>query len=225
MPAFLKLLRVTLLNPILFAVVTIFCVLLFKLSVNAGPVFWFHPLMYFFSAGLLSRLLIKFLFKLKNRREPFEFVDTLEHELTHVLFGYITLSPPSSLKASADSGGEVRLKRKNFLVMLSPYLFPLFTGLSFLVGLFLRPDIQTFWNRVTAVLMGSFVYRLGTEIRWYQEDLREYGVLFSGLLILLVLLTESLLFIKFTVGIDFPFWKSFLSQAGAILSMISDCLK
>src|SRR6267142_5883486 len=44
-----------------------------------------HPLALWFAAGVAFRLLFRALMRRLRRDDPLEFVDTLEHELTHAL--------------------------------------------------------------------------------------------------------------------------------------------
>ncbi|MFC1584763.1 hypothetical protein ACFL5V_04375 [Fibrobacterota bacterium] len=141
-----------------------------------------HPFLLSLVFGLGSRTGLHYFCKLKGYANPLEFIDTLEHELTHALFGYLTLSPPISLFATLEAGGEVRLKRQNVLVALSPYFFPLFGSLTLSIGFLIKDPLQPYWNLIPFALFGSFLYRLGIEFRWYQSDLKLYGRVFSTFL-------------------------------------------
>jgi hypothetical protein len=111
---------------------------------------------------------------------PWSFIDTLEHELTHALFGYLTLNPPVSLKASLQGEGEVQLKGQNVLTLLSPYFFPLFLTISALLSLGMAKEYRLGFTVLCLGLMGSFFFRLMAEFRWRQSDLHAYGFFFSS---------------------------------------------
>jgi len=77
-----------------------------------------------------------------GRDDPLEFLDTLEHELTHALVGYATFCPPVSLSASLKAGGEVELKGSNPLAALAPYFLPLWCLTALALGLIIKPGMQ-----------------------------------------------------------------------------------
>ena len=103
------------------------------------------------------RLLFGTLMRRFGRDDPLEFIDTLEHELTHALVGYATLCPPVSLSASLKAGGEVELRGSNPLAALAPYFLPLWTLLALLMGLVVKPCMQTAWNHLIFFLLGMLL--------------------------------------------------------------------
>lgn len=147
-----------------------------------------HPLALWFTGGAAFRILFSALMRRMGRDDPLEFVDTLEHELTHALVGYATLCPPVSLSATLKSGGEVQLKGMNPLAVLSPYFLPLWCLTALGLGLIIKPGIQESWDRLVFFLMGWFSYRLSREYRWRQTDLHVYGFIFSSFSVFLMLL-------------------------------------
>ena len=164
-----------------------------------GPSWAFHPLSIWFAAGIGFRILFGALMRRLDRDDPLEFIDTLEHELTHALVGYATLCPPVSLSATLKSGGEVELKGSNPLAALAPYFLPLWCLLVLLLGLVVKPGLQATWDHLLFFLMGWFCYRLGREYRWRQTDLHLYGFVFSTFSVFILLLL-SLALILHTRG-------------------------
>jgi hypothetical protein len=154
-----------------------------------------HPFAIWFAAGAGFRILFAFLMRRLGRDDPLEFLDTLEHELTHALVGYATLCPPVSLSATLKSGGEVQLKGMNPLAVLAPYFLPLWCLAAVLLGLVIRPGLQGTWNNLLFFLLGWFCYRLFREYRWRQTDLHVYGFLFSTLSVFILLLLGMGLFL------------------------------
>jgi len=157
-----------------------------------------HPYFLAVLFGTGIRILLSYLFRHRRSSNPLEFIDTLEHELTHAIFGYLTLSPPVSLLATLETGGEVQLKRRNILVVLSPYFFPLWGFLAMIIGLLVKESLQPFWNLIPFALFGNFLYRLGTEFCWYQNDLKIYGRVFSTVVIALLLFFSFSFIMHFT---------------------------
>jgi len=153
-----------------------------------APATLLHPLALFFLSGIAFRFFFRGLMRRLGRGDPFDFIDTLEHELTHALVGYLTLSPPVSLSASLKSGGEVQLKGSNPLAALAPYFLPLWCALVLVLGSVIESGMQPTWNRLLFFLLGCFFYRLSREYRWRQTDLHIYGFLFSTLFVLIFLM-------------------------------------
>lgn len=149
-----------------------------------------HPAVLALAGGFGFRLLLRMALARMGREDPLEFIDTLEHELTHALMGYLTLSPPVSLSATLKSGGEVELKGSNPLAALAPYFLPLWCLIALIIGMVVRPGTQGAWNVLVFALLGAYAYRLGHEFRWRQTDLHLYGFTFS-LLTIAVLLTAT----------------------------------
>lgn len=154
-----------------------------------------HPAALACAGGFLFRGLFRSAFRRLGREDPLEFVDTLEHELTHALMGYLTLSPPVSLSASLRGDGEVQLKRSNPLAALAPYFFPLWCLLAAALGTVVRGASQPAWDVLVFALLGAFAHRLGREFRWRQTDLHAYGFAFSlcAVLALLPLMAGAVL--------------------------------
>lgn len=138
-----------------------------------------HPAALAFAGGAAFRALFRLALGRMGREDPLEFIDSLEHELTHALMGYLTLSPPISLSATLQGGGEVQLKGSNPLAALAPYYLPLWCLLAVALGLVVRSATQGAWNALVFALLGSFAYRLLREFRWRQTDLHVYGFAFS----------------------------------------------
>lgn len=149
-----------------------------------------HPLALAFSGAIALRLAAAEGLKRLGRDDPLEFIDTLEHELTHALIGYLTLTPPLSLSATLRSGGEVELKGSNPLAALAPYFLPLWCHVLLLVGFIARTGLQSAWNILLFFALGNFAYRLAKEYRWRQTDLHVYGFFFSTATVAVLLLLD-----------------------------------
>ncbi len=147
-----------------------------------------HPLALACIAGITFRIAFRYLMGRIHKDDPFEFMDTLEHELTHALVGYLTLAPPQSLSASLKTGGEVQLQGSNPFAALAPYFLPLWCTMLMLMGILVQPGMQASWNTFLFFMLGLFIYRLSREFRWRQTDLHIYGFLFSTISVFILLL-------------------------------------
>jgi hypothetical protein len=119
--------------------------------------------------------------------DPLELIDTLEHELTHAITGYLTFAPPVSLSATLRDGGEVELRRSNPLAALSPYCLPLYAAVLAALTLILREGWTSPARLAVAFLLGSFGWRLLREFHFGQTDFQAFGRIFSMVFILAAL--------------------------------------
>ncbi len=140
-----------------------------------------HPYAAALAGGLGFRLAVSLGMRRLRRSDPLEFIDTLEHELTHVFAGYLTFSPPLALKATLKKGGEVQLKNANPIAALAPYFLPLWCLLLLAMGPIITAELQSLWSLLILFLLGWYLVRLSGEFRFYQTDLQMYGRTFSTL--------------------------------------------
>lgn len=133
------------------------------------------------AAGLafLGGFAVRWVLARRRDGDPLEFVDTLEHELTHAVAGTLTFAPPVALTATLRGGGEVELKRSNPIAALAPYCLPLYAAVPALLTLVLLQDASDIARLLVAALLGSFAWRLTREFHFGQTDFREFGLVFS----------------------------------------------
>ena len=107
----------------------------------------------------------------------------LAHELTHALWGSLMGAKVSGLKVSRK-GGSVQLSKKNFIIILAPYFFPLYTCLVilgyYLLSLFydLRP-YEPLWLSLVGMTWGFHLTFTVSTLMTHQPDIQENGRLFS----------------------------------------------
>jgi hypothetical protein len=145
-----------------------------EISMNAVP-FWL---------GIGSYFLFQFFFSRPIRTYVFG------HELTHALVGLMSGARLKSFKVSA-AGGSVVLTKTSLLIALSPYFVPIYTVLLILL----------YWLGAQFFDIGRFhayfLYAAGFTLSFHfgltyfalaqgQSDLKEFGTLFSGVIIALI---------------------------------------
>ena len=147
-----------------------------------------------FAAGAAGYLLLWWLLL---RRLSISFFSTLEHELTHCLFAWLTFNRVTGLKATLRGGGTTYYRgTPNWLIQTGPYFFPTLS-IALLAGLRLFPA-QYLWLAY-ALLGASLVYHListWAETHHRQTDLQEAGLVFS----LLFLPTANLFFYALVIA-------------------------
>lgn len=117
------------------------------------------------------------------------YLETLEHEITHLLIGLLFLKIPVRLRVSAHEGGEVRQigfgSTGQTWVALAPYFFPTLPLFVLVFAYFIDLNPKTF----LAVLGWTTAFHLVTnwgETSFRQPDLQKSGIL-KTLLILPVM--------------------------------------
>lgn len=106
------------------------------------------------------------------------YLQTLEHELTHLLIGLIFLKIPTGIRVSAHEGGEVRQigfgTTGQIWVTLAPYFFPTISIAVVIVAYFVRLD--------TLLLLGTLGWTTAfhlitnwSETSFRQPDLKKAG--------------------------------------------------
>lgn len=108
------------------------------------------------------------------------YLETLEHEMTHLIIGLIFLKIPVGLRVSAHAGGEVRQIGRGttgqIWITLAPYFFPTI-ALAVLT-------IAYFFNLNTGILLGVLGWTTAfhlvsnwSETSFRQPDLQKAGIL------------------------------------------------
>lgn len=122
------------------------------------------------------------LWQLLLRRSKVSFLSTLEHELTHCLFAWLTGNRVVALTATLRRGGEMHYRgTPNWLILTGPYFFP---TVSVALLLVLRFAAAAHEALLYALIGASVVYHVIStwiEAHRRQTDLREAGWLFSVL--------------------------------------------
>lgn len=145
-------------------------------GVAAAPTFWIA-----LGAGLMAWVLAFAFFPLPVRTY------VLAHELTHAFWGHLMGAQVLGIKVT-KTGGNVRLSESNFLVVLAPYFFPLYTIIVmcvyFLLSVFF--DLKSFFPVFLAAVgftLGFHVCLTVSALAQRQTDIEQYGRFFSWTLI------------------------------------------
>jgi len=142
--------------------------------------------------AFLAGLIVFFLCLFVARRlfsSAWSYLETLEHEITHLLIGLLFLKIPVGFRVSAHEGGEVRQigfgSTGQTWVTLAPYFFPTISLFVLIFAYFIDLNQKTF----LAVLGWTTAFHLVTnwsETSFRQPDLQKAGIL-KTLLILPVM--------------------------------------
>ena len=112
----------------------------------------------------------------------------ISHELTHILFAYLTFHSADRIRISPDDmGGSVRINSKgNWLILLAPYFFPLFSAIYMLMMPGLLRITNDNWL-IYAIFGYLFFYYAATvlsQVHPGQTDIIRCGYLFSTIVII-----------------------------------------
>lgn len=105
---------------------------------------------------------------------------TMEHEVTHAIFAFLTGHKIVSIRATMGSGGEVRYEgRGNWLITAAPYFFPTAALILSLLA-YLLPFPNLPWpSFLLGIALGYHFISTYRETHRDQTDLKELGNLFS----------------------------------------------
>jgi hypothetical protein len=124
------------------------------------------------------------------------------HELTHALWAYLMGGRVIRFQVGED-GGHVEVTKVNFLIMLAPYFFPIYTfmGLALYALLSIFVDLSSafpFWLALFGFTYGfHFTFTL-LALAQQQSDVSENGHLFSyAVIVMMNLLLVSLAMVMF----------------------------
>jgi hypothetical protein len=165
-----------------------------KVAVEFGESDWFwgRPLL-FFAAGFAMWMMIFLLLPAPTKTY------VLGHELTHALWAVAMGGKVLGLKVG-QAGGQVRVTKTNFVVVLAPYFFPFYTvmaGLLWWVASLIW-EVRG-WEWVLFYVTGlTWAFHLTFTARALaqpQSDVREHGWLFSMVVIFCanILVTTALI--------------------------------
>lgn len=139
--------------------------------------------MIYFFFGIVSY----FIFFLAFRKPLTTYV--FGHEFTHVLWVLLFRGKVDSMKIS-KKGGYIRSNRKNFLILLAPYFFPLYTLLVILAYIIISyfHDIDRFFQVVAFAIGFSWSFHIllnALAISQTQDDFEHAGGFFSLVVVIL----------------------------------------
>ena len=141
-----------------------------------------------FIAGATLYLAVWLLFM---RRIKVDFFSTLEHEITHCIFAWLTFNRVVGLKATLRSGGTTHYQgTPNWLIQTSPYFFPTVTIVLLIVMHFVGPQHLLLMYGLLGASIVYHVISTWAEAHHRQTDLRQAGLVFS----LMFLPTANLIF-------------------------------
>jgi len=114
------------------------------------------------------------------RRSRFSLLLTLEHELTHALFAWLTFHRVVGFRATLTRGGSMSLEGSgNFLITLAPYFFPTPAILLLMLIALLPAAYQLIPELMLGFAFGWHLTSTLRETHGGQTDIQRAGKLFS----------------------------------------------
>ena len=103
-------------------------------------------------------------------------LSTLEHELTHALFGLLTFRMINGIKVTWNRGGHVTFPGPvNWTILIAPYWFPTATFALFLVFSLGGFEMTPVWGAALGVSVSYHLTSTWIETHAEQSDLRRVG--------------------------------------------------
>lgn len=125
-----------------------------------------------FLAGFIGYLILHFILY-----KPV-FMHVMAHELTHALWAVIFGGRVKSLNISG-SGGSVTVDKTNFLIVLAPYFFPLYTFIIVILYFIIDKRFIDFVIFFIGFTLSFHIALTVFSMRAKQKDFKEVGLLFS----------------------------------------------
>lgn len=161
---------------------------LFEISLKSDPQ------LYFGGALLLSFVLSFVLFSGTG------FVAALNHELTHGFWSLLSFKKPVSFTVRSNGSGEFAFEgKKNMMIVLSPYFFPL-SALFVIPFFYLLHPVPVWLYAVLGAAIGSSFSIQIRQIHSKQTDFKVYGLFFSLLIILFFQIVLWGCYLSFVMG-------------------------
>lgn len=133
------------------------------------------------------------------------FLHVTAHEFTHALFAALCLGRVYSLQIDTEDSGQITMSRRNRLISLAPYFFPLWTMIIAL----LYPVLLEPFRPAAAIIAGFFLgghwWLTFRDLRVNQPDIEQSGgrvlaLPLAAILHSLILITLIFIFTRFTVN-------------------------
>lgn len=103
-------------------------------------------------------------------------LSTLEHELTHALFGLLTFRMITGIKVTWNKGGHVTFPGPvNWSILIAPYWFPTATFVLFLLIALGGVAMTPVWGAALGVSVAYHLTSTWIETHAEQSDLRRVG--------------------------------------------------
>ena len=178
---------------LLYNVITIF-----YLIVNKEFTFVFHMNFVYLLIGMAVYLIMSVF--IRKTKDFFRFLETFTHEYTHLIFSFLTFNKVYSFKSTLHSGGEIRTKKINPIIVLSPYTIPIVPLLLGLLTFIIKDQFTPFFIFFIGFFLMQFFNAVIKDIMTArQPDLKIYGKPLS-LMIIFICLIAIILFTLITVN-------------------------
>jgi hypothetical protein len=124
------------------------------------------------------------------------FIHVAAHEFSHALFAKLFLGRVYELHIDSEDSGSVTMSRKNFIINLAPYFFPLYSSISLLIYLAVKNSFKPYFAYISGFLLSMHYIMNIRDLNFKQPDIIESGgKLFSLPFIATINLSILILFI------------------------------
>jgi hypothetical protein len=122
------------------------------------------------------------LWKLLLEQSNISWLSTLEHEITHCLFAWLTFNKVTNIHVTLTSGGHINHEGySNWLISIAPYFFPTLTFSLFIIQSWIGTNDPFIFQFFIGWSMTYHLLSTWEETHPNQTDLRNVGFLFSWL--------------------------------------------
>lgn len=133
-------------------------------------------------------------------RDFFSFIDTFTHEYTHLIFSFITFSKVYSFSSTLRRGGEIKTKKLNPIIVLSPYTVPILLIMTGLLALIIKEQFLFAVIYIGGLFAAHFFHTSIKDAFFSkQPDMKIYGK-YRSLMIIVISYIAILMFLFHTVN-------------------------
>jgi hypothetical protein len=128
------------------------------------------------------------------------FAETGIHEITHVVFAWLTLNRVKQIIVGRDQGSVEYHGKTNLLISLSPYCFPIIPVMLGILSLFLKSEFGIFFDHLINLFFIWHLLSVIRQFRFFEQDIVYNGIIFSSVFIFTANLINFIVFIYYIQG-------------------------
>ncbi len=201
---------------LIYSIFFIYDVMGFSYIFNNNFNFVFNIPFIIFISGFIFYYLIRVFFK--KIKDTLIFLEVFQHEMTHMIFTFITFHKVYSFTSNIHSGGNIRASKLNPIIVLSPYTIPLYSIFLIIMMFLIKEIYYSFFYFLIGVSFSQYFYATINDLFFTnQPDFRVYSKFLSYIIIIISIIFYILYSylvlnysLKIFVNIPVYFWSKYI---------------
>jgi hypothetical protein len=112
------------------------------------------------------------------------FFEVFIHELTHLFFALLTFNKPQHFSVSSTGGATSYEGNSNWVISLSPYLFPLISIIFVVIYIFIDKQYESIFKYIITICYIWYIATIIRNLSFKQSDISKSNGFFSILFII-----------------------------------------